>query len=57
MDELDKTVMLVTSGSGNYELDIAGVDTVSSASTKEDVGNLVKTIFGKLDTILQQAQD
>jgi hypothetical protein len=50
--DLDKTILLITSGSGTWKPENAPIDSISSASRKVNVDSLVVNILNRLNTIL-----
>lgn len=48
----DHIVLLTTSGSGNWKPEASPVDSISSASKKANVGQLVAEILKRVETIL-----
>jgi menaquinone-dependent protoporphyrinogen IX oxidase len=50
--KLDNTLLLTTSGSGDWKPANSPIDTLTTASKKQNVNALVAQILGKLDVIL-----
>ena len=50
--DLDKTILLITSGSGTWKPEDSPIDCISSASRKANVDSLVVNILNRLNTIL-----
>jgi hypothetical protein len=52
--ELDKVILVTTSGSGKWKTEEFDIDTLTSASRKAKVGLLVNTITHRLEAILRK---
>ena len=51
--DLDKVIIITTSGPGDWKTDKYDVDIITSASKKKELPSLISTILTKLDVILK----
>jgi hypothetical protein len=51
--DLDKVIIITTSGPGDWKTDKYDVDIITSASKKQELPSLISTILTKLDVILK----
>ena len=54
MHDLDKVILITTSGPGTWETDDYDVDIITSASKKEELPGLTKDILRRLDVRLSK---
>lgn len=52
--DLDKIILLTTSGQGDWKTDKYDVETITSASKKEEMPTLLPALYMKLDKLLQE---
>ncbi len=51
---MDKVILVTTSGSGDWKTDKYDVETITSASRKEEMPTLLPALYMKLDQLMQE---